>query len=588
MASPALSQASTAFEHEAPQAQDDQKTPRRPVLRRVREIAASEDVLLFLIAFRIVNALSIRTFFQPDEYFQSLEPAWEIAFGANSGAWITWEWRNQLRSAIHPAIFAAVYKLCVEASKPLQLSPAARDELFLAAPKVTQAVIAALGDYYTWKLGERVYGRATGNETVDEYGLRPDPGTDLAEEIPKCVPENVKAIRRERIVLVLEAAICGTIVLFASVVVDRIYYQQWTFPPSRFLYFNLARSLSVHYGRNPWHYYLTQGYPLLLTTYLPFTLLGLYQSLFPLELPTSQTRLTRTMKRQLATSSLLIPFALSFISHKEVRFIYPLLPPLHILSAAPFSTYLGPLLQSPALRNRKSKKAVLLTILAFNFLLALFTTALYQTAPLTTIAYLRSRTLASSSSSSHATTTAAFLTPCHSTPWRSHLLHPTLKAWALSCHPPLHLPDPATHATYLDEADQFYASPTHWLSLQLGRPPRSLGEQQARLLALETATGVAWDGVEFDRGRERKKAWTAYLVMFGQLEEEMAKVLKGSGYGVCRREWNGWKGWHEDWRRRGGMVIWCLDEGEKRKWRQVEKEREEERGWRNWVWQGRT
>lgn len=90
MASPALSQASTAFEHEAPQAQDDQKTPRRPVLRRVREIAASEDVLLFLIAFRIVNALSIRTFFQPDEYFQSLEPAWEIAFGANSGAWITW------------------------------------------------------------------------------------------------------------------------------------------------------------------------------------------------------------------------------------------------------------------------------------------------------------------------------------------------------------------------------------------------------------------------------------------------------------------------------------------------------------------
>jgi phosphatidylinositol glycan class B len=47
-------------------------------------------VLGFLLALRITNALSIKTFFQPDEYFQSLEPAWQIAFGAESGAWITW------------------------------------------------------------------------------------------------------------------------------------------------------------------------------------------------------------------------------------------------------------------------------------------------------------------------------------------------------------------------------------------------------------------------------------------------------------------------------------------------------------------
>ena len=50
----------------------------------------SNYVFLLLLSFRIVNALSIKTFFQPDEYFQSLEPAWEIAFGTRSGAWITW------------------------------------------------------------------------------------------------------------------------------------------------------------------------------------------------------------------------------------------------------------------------------------------------------------------------------------------------------------------------------------------------------------------------------------------------------------------------------------------------------------------
>lgn len=47
-------------------------------------------VIAFLFVFRIVNALSIKTFFQPDEYFQTLEPAWQVAFGKDSGAWITW------------------------------------------------------------------------------------------------------------------------------------------------------------------------------------------------------------------------------------------------------------------------------------------------------------------------------------------------------------------------------------------------------------------------------------------------------------------------------------------------------------------
>lgn len=66
-----------------------------------------------------------------------------------------------MRSAIHPSIFAAVYWLSAELSKLLRLSSTAQDELFLAAPKVTQAVIAALGDYFTWKFGERIYGKGT-------------------------------------------------------------------------------------------------------------------------------------------------------------------------------------------------------------------------------------------------------------------------------------------------------------------------------------------------------------------------------------------------------------------------------------------
>jgi hypothetical protein len=47
-------------------------------------------IFALLLAFRIVNALTLRSFFQPDEFFQSLEPAWQLAFGPDSNACITW------------------------------------------------------------------------------------------------------------------------------------------------------------------------------------------------------------------------------------------------------------------------------------------------------------------------------------------------------------------------------------------------------------------------------------------------------------------------------------------------------------------
>lgn len=64
-----------------------------PTTRPVHpQVAAAQvhDILSVLLFFRFVNALCVRTFFQPDEYFQALEPAWDMAFGNNSGAWMTW------------------------------------------------------------------------------------------------------------------------------------------------------------------------------------------------------------------------------------------------------------------------------------------------------------------------------------------------------------------------------------------------------------------------------------------------------------------------------------------------------------------
>ena len=72
--------------------------------------------------------------------------------------YVSQEWHHQLRSSLHPLLFAAIYKAADLLASSLHLSSATRAELLLAGPKTAQAVIAALGDFYTWKLATRIYG----------------------------------------------------------------------------------------------------------------------------------------------------------------------------------------------------------------------------------------------------------------------------------------------------------------------------------------------------------------------------------------------------------------------------------------------
>ena len=62
------------------------------------------------LATRIILALVTRTFFQPDEYFQALEPAHNIVFDYGL---ITWEWLSPrpIRSIVYPALNVPIYWL---------------------------------------------------------------------------------------------------------------------------------------------------------------------------------------------------------------------------------------------------------------------------------------------------------------------------------------------------------------------------------------------------------------------------------------------------------------------------------------------
>ncbi|USP76583.1 glycosyltransferase family 22 protein [Curvularia clavata] len=471
-----------------------------------------------LLAFRLANALTLRTFFQPDEFFQSLEPAWHLAFGPASNAWITWEWTTQLRSSLHPALFAAVYRVAARVAQAGGLSLPAKAKVLLVAPKVTQAVSAALLDCYTWNLAGKVYGRGTRPAlaaSADQYGTD---GTSCA-------------------------------VILASLVSDRLYYGVWTIPPVRFLYFNIAQSLAVFYGKNRADYYFTEGLPLLLTTALPFAMVGLWQSLQARDEPAvGQRILTR-----LSWTSIAMTVTLSLISHKEVRFLYPILPFLHIIAARPLSQFL------PA-QAATWRRATVLFLLVANVLLAGYASQVHQRGVIDVLAYIRHKhetrnALSTMSRSTHTTTittntTAAFLMPCHSTPWRSHLVYPEITAWALTCEPPIHVPL-AERSTYLDEADEFYIhpGPVGWLKANM--------EDVDTVRNTGSRSSQHWMRQDPKFKRKYRRQWPQHLVFFEQLEETLQEHLSGSRYKECWRGFN--SHFHDDRRRVGDVIVWCLD-----------------------------
>lgn len=362
-----------------------------------------------------------------------------------------------------------------------------------------------------------------------------------------------------------------SLILILSSFLDRLYYHTWTFPPLRFLYFNIAQSLAVIYGKNDWHYYLTQGFPVLLTTCIPFAVTGLYRALTaPLRtstLNTVNTAAATAIRYELAVAVVIVPAVLSFVSHKEMRFIYPLLPMLHVLAAQPFTTYFLPAVSpASAIHNTlasRLKIALLGFILALNAFIGYYGTSVHQAGVVSVHDYLRHQHeqhyLTQPPSLLHiapadTTMTVGFLMPCHSTPWRSHLVHPGIKAWALECEPPVNM-NATERAGYVDEADRFYANPIAFLSQEMGQQPRERSSLGFKLPRLGLGQGAVNMG-HSTGGTRDKKQWPEYLVFFEQAEGTMRTFLKGSGYRECWRGFN--SHWHDDWRRKGDVVVWCL------------------------------
>lgn len=65
-----------------------------------------------------------------------------------------------------PGLFAAVYYITSLLSDICGATPSGRAELLIVAPKVLQAVFAALADYFTWRLAGKIFGSRAGETRV--------------------------------------------------------------------------------------------------------------------------------------------------------------------------------------------------------------------------------------------------------------------------------------------------------------------------------------------------------------------------------------------------------------------------------------
>jgi len=496
-----------------------------------------EKLLLISLIVRISSVLLVQTSFVPDEYWQSLEVAHLKVFGYG---YATWEWIEGIRGYAYPMVFSILYQLL----SFLKLDYAI---LLIVLPRVLQACLSVYADISLFIFSERLFGRTiafysyalqlsswfvfyTGSRTLTNttemalvlialgsynwkifhvslpVGQKSSIFVGLLSAGLSCI------IRPSAATLWLPIAVfelyfdtmkrksvsffkCGTImalVLFSmSTMIDYLFYGELIIVHWRFIKFNILQNMSGFYGRHQYHWYITQGLPVVLFTHLPLVLCGIYD----------WKEKTKTKIALLVVISTQL-ISLSFVEHKEFRFLLPIMPLMVCLAANGLfhSIHMGNVgasalrtklyeksSQSPASRpsvllqphslrsaslestsslltpsspslcfsssfvqNRKGF-CIFAVILVLNSLLALYTGLFHQRGTIDVMKYLRNNLTGDERKDS-----VLFLMPCHSTPYYSYI-HMNISMRFLRCEPSL-------QTGYVEEADLFYSNSSHWLN----------------------------------------------------------------------------------------------------------------------------
>ncbi|SCU96960.1 LAFA_0G09032g1_1 [Lachancea sp. 'fantastica'] len=176
--------------------------PEHDVSKAGTKRVSKSSVLRLLIVFRIINSFFVKSFFQPDEFWQSLEPAHFKAFGYGE---LTWEWKFGLRSYAFSFLFELVYRavslismilaaivayctsvftvlvrnlipncaialeMVLEMQKfPQEVRESIEYQGVIYGPKIIMAVLAGVGEWYAIRFAEKVYTSCFEHNTKDK------------------------------------------------------------------------------------------------------------------------------------------------------------------------------------------------------------------------------------------------------------------------------------------------------------------------------------------------------------------------------------------------------------------------------------
>lgn len=482
-------------------------------------------VVCGVVGWRVLNALVLRTFFVPDEYYQGAEVAYQLAFPETD--WQpTWEWQaeHRVRSFLFPLFLALPTYLLDRAGLATRVA-------VIKAPMVLMALLAACGDLSTWRVAEAWFGPSVAGWTLalqvsnwfNAYcmvrTLSNGAEAALAAVALHCWTPVLLAVTRggrpqkprghggEWAALALAAlsvavrptaavlwAACGlyrlarcrsasdaaafggrcALVAAASLgmlaLLDSYMYGRPTASLLNFLRFNVLEGRSGLFGGHPWHWYLSQGVPAVLLGTLPLFLLG-----------AAQLWRGSDQRLPLQRLALILPAVYvalhSCVAHKEFRFLLPCLPFMHMVAAAGLrrARRRGHALGS----NAALGGAVLL---AHGMAFAFF--SLYHQRG--TIAIMGEVTSALGAGGGARAGAVDFLMPCHSAPAYSHLHLPGaggVRARYLECSPLERAKGVRT------ESDAFEEDPAAFVEQRYrGRePPDALVIFDLHLAALEGA-----------------------------------------------------------------------------------------------------
>ena len=111
---------------------------------------------------------------------------------------------------------------------------------------------------------------------------------------------------------------CAALTIAASVLVDSWFYRYWVWPEFSGFYFSAVLNKSIEWGTSPWHWYFTVALPKSLMCAYPLAMASVF---------------VERRARPLMFVGLFYVALISILEHKELRFIFPVLPLFNVSAA---------------------------------------------------------------------------------------------------------------------------------------------------------------------------------------------------------------------------------------------------------------